>query len=178
MQAASAANSLLVTQAIPACTRGRTRHACKAHGSSAKLSSQAALEAPSVTGLPPAPWLTRGGPSESPTPRITAGGGGDRSSGGGPAPRATFVGTTGCGPAVGAAKGLVATAAALPEARGLPIDETVAFLILLRRHVMFGPTLGMTAAPAGGGGAAVGGSAASSARPGASVCGASLLPCP
>lgn len=43
--------------------------------------------------------------------------------------------------------------AALPEAAGLPYDEQYAYLCLLRRSVLCGPTMGLpTAQQAGGGG--------------------------
>lgn len=43
-------------------------------------------------------------------------------------------------------------AASLPEAAGLPQDEAYAWLCLLRRHLLYGPTLGLSAAPLAHGG--------------------------
>ncbi|KAF8067329.1 FOX1 [Scenedesmus sp. PABB004] len=43
---------------------------------------------------------------------------------------------------------LQSTVASLPEAAGLPLDETYAYLCLLRRYMLFGPTLGLATAPA------------------------------
>jgi hypothetical protein len=41
--------------------------------------------------------------------------------------------------------------AALPEAAGLPYDEQYAYLCLLRRSVLYGPTMGLPTAPQAGG---------------------------
>jgi hypothetical protein len=61
-----------------------------------------------------------------------------------PGPRASAIGRP--------FQGVVAS---LPEAGGLPYDEKYAYLCLLRRSVLYGPTLGLpTGAPAGGGGRA------------------------
>jgi hypothetical protein len=38
--------------------------------------------------------------------------------------------------------------ALLPEAAGLPYDENYAYLCLLRRSVLYGPTMGLPTAPA------------------------------
>jgi hypothetical protein len=64
-------------------------------------------------------------------------------------------------------KGLQGVAAALPEATGLPLDDAMAYLILLRRHIMFGPSLGLAAVTAGAAVPSVSGLARSG--PGASV---------
>lgn len=45
-----------------------------------------------------------------------------------------------------APKGLQGAVATLPEAAGMPMDDSVAYVILLRRLLMFGPGLGMVAA--------------------------------
>jgi hypothetical protein len=42
--------------------------------------------------------------------------------------------------------------ASLPEAAGLPYDENYAYLCLLRRSVLYGPTMGLPTAPAAGAG--------------------------
>eukprot|EP00878_Enallax_costatus_P040378 GHUV01046571.1.p1 GENE.GHUV01046571.1~~GHUV01046571.1.p1 ORF type:complete len:147 (-),score=31.97 GHUV01046571.1:219-659(-) len=42
------------------------------------------------------------------------------------------------------------TVASLPEAAGLPYDEGYAYLCLLRRYILYGPTLGLATAPVAG----------------------------
>jgi hypothetical protein len=58
-----------------------------------------------------------------------------------PGPRASTIGRP--------FQGVVAS---LPEAGGLPYDEKYAYLCLLRRSVLYGPTLGLPTAPAASGG--------------------------
>lgn len=47
--------------------------------------------------------------------------------------------------------------ASLPEAVGLPYDEAYAYLCLLRRYILYGPTLGLAGRGPGAGGAGHGG---------------------
>ncbi len=84
--------------------------------------------------------------------------------------------------AVGTAKGLQAAVAALPEAFGLPQDDQMAYLILLRRSVIYGPSLGLplggpgpgALGNGGGGGGGMGVVATPGSRPGASMSGGAL----
>lgn len=46
-------------------------------------------------------------------------------------------------------KPLQMSVAALPEATGLPYDDSYAYLCLLRRYVLYGPSLGMTMSTTG-----------------------------
>jgi len=74
-------------------------------------------------------------------------------------------GSAAAGLGTSSTKGLQGIAAALPEALGLPMDEQSAYLILLRRHVLYGPTLGLAvpAAAAGVGSAGLGGATSAAA---------------
>uniref|UniRef100_A0A383W4U4 Uncharacterized protein n=1 Tax=Tetradesmus obliquus TaxID=3088 RepID=A0A383W4U4_TETOB len=72
----------------------------------------------------------------------------------GSSPRQPAVGS-GTGSVVGASPGprsstlkpFQSTVASLPEAAGLPYDESYAYLCLLRRYVIYGPQLGLATAP-------------------------------
>lgn len=50
------------------------------------------------------------------------------------------------------AKPFQGVVASLPEAAGLPYDENYAYLCLLRRSVLYGPTMGLPTGPAAGAG--------------------------
>jgi hypothetical protein len=180
----STANSVLVSQAIRtlAALRDEAWHsqdALDAAAGGAGSGPHGGAPRPATAQWP----AGRGSGSEAPTPRAFDGALGAP-------PRATQVGTPGGGGgSAAAAKGLMAVAAALPEALGLPLDDTQAFLQLLRRHILYGPTLGLAAAApvaagggGGGGGGAPGpapaGSAAGSFRPRPSTFGAALAPSP
>lgn len=66
--------------------------------------------------------------------------------------RASSMGAALAAAAVAAGKGMQGVVAALPEATGLPLDDALAYLILLRRHILLGPSLGLALPTAGGGG--------------------------
>eukprot|EP00879_Flechtneria_rotunda_P012701 GHRR01013262.1.p1 GENE.GHRR01013262.1~~GHRR01013262.1.p1 ORF type:complete len:163 (+),score=54.94 GHRR01013262.1:3719-4207(+) len=51
------------------------------------------------------------------------------------------------GPRSSTLKPLQGTVASLPEAAGLPYDDIYAYLCLLRRAMLYGPTLGLATAP-------------------------------
>ncbi|GBF94644.1 hypothetical protein Rsub_07380 [Raphidocelis subcapitata] len=96
-----------------------------------------------------------GGASGAPRAAVAAVGSGGaqaaRTPGGGTpaAPRPTAaLAAPGAAPGaavVASGRALQAVAAALPEAAGLPLDEGLAYLILLTRHVQYGPSMGLTA---------------------------------
>lgn len=65
-----------------------------------------------------------------------------------PSPAAAAAGGT-PGPRASTIKPFQGVVASLPEAAGLPYDEHYAYLCLLRRSVLYGPTLGLPTGPPG-----------------------------
>lgn len=52
------------------------------------------------------------------------------------------------GPRASTLKPFQGAVASLPEAAGLPYDEGYAYLCLLRRYILYGPTMGLATSPA------------------------------
>lgn len=68
----------------------------------------------------------------------------------GPTPGLALSSVTSPNPRASMLKPFQGTVASLPEAAGLPYDESYAYLCLLRRYILYGPTLGLATAPVGG----------------------------